>query len=562
MLIEKISKDERDIINCLREEYSNPSDSDFFNGSFVDCDTFLRYWSSAKTPMEKAFGDGLIVKTPIVTTIEDDELHGDMSRLFYTSEYTRVKNKIYETYSGLNRDEWDSRCVRDSAGIYYSFYELFRYWIFNESSWAENKYAGPTFEVVMPNGSRNKIASGCKVMKALGRLVKALDDESISEDFETLRLRQSQILNDARINAELCISIHPLDFMTASYNSNNWRSCMCWTDGEYRRGVVEMMNSPMVVVAYIESHKESLNFYCGRPREDKTWNSKRWREFFIVTPNVISGIKGYPYWNRGLEDAALKKLREMFGPIFGVNYSESIINWTADSECVESSRGDIYCRPHFECGPAMYNDFYGNNEYHTIFVENYHGEDERGNFWIDYSGPSECVCCGDVENEFDGEGELICTDCVTHYVCCKCGDEIYSEDDLISFHDRYYCRDCFENLDTCDSCGKMIDLDNDEDCMDFAVGLNDVTHTKVMRRKNNIVSCFSVCPDCAEKIFTNGTREVTHFTHFHFSDWNHWLPIVPHNRLSKAGRKFVGVKDLERFISFYANENTGEKNSD
>ena len=62
---------------------------------------------------------------------------------------------------------------------------------------------------------------GCKIMKILRKLAILVDSEAL---FESNRLRQSQIMNDARIKATLCLSIHPIDYLTASLNENNWRS--------------------------------------------------------------------------------------------------------------------------------------------------------------------------------------------------------------------------------------------------------------------------------------------------------------------------------------------------
>ena len=41
-----------------------------------------------------------------------------------------------------------------------------------------------------------------------------------------------------------------------SDNDYGWDSCMGWmNEGEYRLGTVEMMNSPCIVVAYIDGEE-------------------------------------------------------------------------------------------------------------------------------------------------------------------------------------------------------------------------------------------------------------------------------------------------------------------
>ena len=91
--------------------------------------------------------------------------------------------------------------------------------------------------------------------------------------FEQMRIKHSQILNKKRLKGTLCLSIHPLDYITISDNNCDWDSCMTWTGddcpGEYRLGTLEMMNSPSVVVAYLDS-KEPYH-----PLDDgRAWSNK------------------------------------------------------------------------------------------------------------------------------------------------------------------------------------------------------------------------------------------------------------------------------------------------
>jgi hypothetical protein len=102
------------------------------------------------------------------------------------------------------------------------------------------------------DGSKVTITLGMKFMKALGKVVEAYNLDQ--EMFEEFRIAHSQILNDKKLSGRLCLSIHPLDYMTMSDNESDWGSCMSWREGGcYRRGTVEMMTSPVVVVAYLKS---------------------------------------------------------------------------------------------------------------------------------------------------------------------------------------------------------------------------------------------------------------------------------------------------------------------
>lgn len=566
MLFEKLTKDEKDIIEILRHSYNDGEDGDFFRGEYVDTQTFLRFWESAKTPMAEAFGDRLIVKKSLNIMMEDDELYDKMRYVFWMNEFNHVRDAIWEMIEENNEEAWHSRTISDDHGRY-SLYELTHYRMFDTEHWVSNRYDGPTCEIKLPDGNVMKLAHGCKLMKALGRMAKVCG-ERIAEQFETVRLRQSQVLNEARINANLCISIHPLDYMTASYNNNDWRSCMCWEDGEYRRGVIEMMNSEMVVVAYIESKGNTLSWYNGPDEPRLEWNSKRWREFFIVRPDMISGIKGYPYWNRALEDEAITMLRDMFAPVFGAKYSTTIYHWDVANSVIDEKWG-LSVRPYMECGPAMYNDFYGDNEYHAVFVQGLQNDSEsyRGDCLpIFYSGESECVVCGGINVEFDGEGEIACTSCVEHYYCCKCGDAIYHRHDLIEVNGQYYCPYCYERLDTCSCCDEKVDPDNDSDCFQFCVtwneydnscsSTNDVLREKPLEGEEKFYEdgdliVMIVCGECIEKIFKDGRKELEKFFNDHRECYHYYI-AVPISHLTEYGLKTLfDAKDIEYFKAMH-----------
>lgn len=578
MLFERLSEDEKVLIELLRHNYTDAESTDFFEGEFVDTKTFLRFWEAEKAHMADAFNGNLIVKKPLNISLEGDELHDKMCSVFWSNECPTVREHIISTFEEANRNVWTDGCLINGADRHCSLSEIFNHTLFQVDNWISNVYDGPTCEIKAPNGDTVKLVHGCKLMKLLGRLAK-LCGPAIADAFENLRLKQSQVMNEAKITANLCISIHPLDFMTASLNDNDWRSCMCWDDGEYRRGVIEMMNSPMVVVAYIESKNQQLNWY-----NNLSWNSKRWREFFIVRNDIISGIKGYPYWNRNLEDAALNMLRDMFAPVFKQEYAPKIYTWAFGSPIVDNEF-DIDYAPNMSCGPAMYNDFYSDNEYHSILAVHAVGELEKSLYYrgpichvtdINYSGISECVCCGE-ESDFDSENDIVCVDCCKHYYCSHCGDIIQSRYDLYEVAGSYYCQYCFNELEHCDRCDAVIDVCNDESTIRFVVGWEDKTpdlyhqwhnyipNTEVMRScppgdetyEEQEIIVRNVCASCARYIFVDGTAEIYNPHYFCLSgssvfDTNY--AVIPLSHFTEAGLKELFYsRDIEYFKSYHTN---------
>lgn len=548
MLFEKLTDEEKSLIEIFRHNFNEDENTGSFVGEYVDTETFLRFWETEKAPLFEAFGGNFILRKPIQCTVEEDELYEKLGRLLWTPEFSSLRNSISSFVEIHNEDNWFNRRIMDIDGrSKVCLNEIFCWQIFTSEALVANSYDGPTVEINVGNGNVIKLIHGCKLMKFLGRLVKAMSSETMAEKFEYIRLRQSQIMNEANLRATLCLSIHPLDYMTASYNANDWRSCMSWEDGEFRRGVVEMMNSPMVVVAYLEADKQRLRFGNGAE-----WNSKRWREFFIVTPEMLSGIKGYPYWNRALEDEALQWLRQIFAPYYHSNYAEDIQVWDTESG-VYNEKYNIKVVPYMECGPAMYNDFYDGNDYHSIFVKDLN---MKRRFHINYSGASECICCGQ-DAYFDTEGHLYCTDCIHEIYCYKCGARL-DPDEAINHHDNYYCGYCFDNLPTCDCCGEHVE---DDYSRTFVIGRDSETTTDIIKKaedskwwRNPDPIYITICDDCGEKVFIKGNKIWREKLNF-YDVWYSSYPIVPLDELTPWAREhLIDAEDLEYFLKEKDNE--------
>lgn len=546
MLIEKVSSQEKRIIDIFRHNNSASEDTDFFTGSFVDCDTFLQYWEGAKLSWAQVFKDTLIFKKNIRVAVEEDDLYNELNNLRFSESYQNFVKRLSSIINHYN-PEAEIIISRPWGEVPYRIMSFLQHFIFDTDLWLKNIYEGPLITLNMPNSTSYKLTPGCKIMKIIGKLTNLADDAAnLSADFEEIRLKHSRIMNEAVLDATLCISIHPLDYITASYNANNWRSCMCWEDGEYRRGVIEMMNSPYVVVAYLESKKENLFFYESYNTHKMTWNSKKWREFFIVSPEIITGIKGYPYWNKEVEAEALKMIKDLFSSIYPQYKDINTISEFSPDEGYVNQENNSILKIRMYCGPAMYNDFYGDHPYQAYIPE---ATKNQELLHIFYSGESECVCCGRTTKhdyiEFDGEGELVCNNCIEHYTCCKCGDIIHYENDLFEFHDRYYCRYCYDNLLSCDYCGDTIDEDNDL-CLTFTVGkIYDSDTNIILRNLQDHPHRICVCDECSKKVFVNQRREL-YEPHPTYSDWFNYLPIITFDKITEYGLSVIDPDELEK----------------
>ena len=285
-----------------------------------------------------------------------------------------------------------------------------------------------------------KIFKGMRPMKIIQTFVKEFDgDEDL---FEAFRIWHSRQLNQQKIDGELCLSIHPLDFMTMSDNDNNWTSCMRWapnrkedcTIGDFRGGTVSCMNSPYMIIAYL--HNPNHKYHIP---EDETWewNSKQWRELFIVQDGIITEVKGYPFQDENLTNTCLKWIKDLANINLG---------WTYDDEEVNVSK-EINIDNHttlftFQPGTFMYKDI-GTLPIHRgrINPTNLLGkydiqecykpkEKEVWNTFIDipYGGICTCMCCGTEIIEDTATDIVMCKQCDTIVRCYKCGRPIYGMD--------------------------------------------------------------------------------------------------------------------------------------
>ena len=239
--------------------------------------------------------------------------------------------------------------------------------------------------------------------------------------FEEFRLAHSRYLNTAKLNGTLCLSIHPMDYLTMSHNTCGWTSCMNWPeDGSYRMGTVELMNSSNTIVAYLRNDDE-MHW------NDKSWNNKKWRSLFVVDPELLISVKGYPYTAEPLAVAALNWIKELVEPLWGQFYPiDKISVWDA----MHYQGMKITINPETGYSYKMYNDF-GTCDHWGCLRKDYLYCDVLP---IRYGGPQQCMVCG----ALDGTTDFY--DDENHVCCCTCED-----DDTGALH--------------CNHCGRCISSD-------------------------------------------------------------------------------------------------------
>ena len=460
-----LTDNEIKMITNLREHIGD----NYSSQAPVDTNTWLNAWNDAKNiSCNIIFKDKLIFTKKINYKKSEDELLEEISRWRY-----KENNDFFERFSDTVCKPIENKYRELDAARYWSIYNLI-----SDSCLASNIYDGDNYTISLPNGKDFYLNTGCKVSRAIGKLASAFGIDG----WEPIRISISRVLNQKDITGTLCLSIHPLDYLTASYNHSNWGSCMDIYEGDYRRGVIEMMNSHMVITAYlINDHNPTMNF------EDGVWNNKRWREFFIFTPELTCGIKGYPYWNRELETIVLDWIREL---------SANEINWESTLYKYEPDGGsENQHQLTFVCGPAMYCDVYGGNEYY-YYISDKFNTNEYYEFF--YSGLSECAVCGGECESDDDCHSVTCEDCFERVHCDMCNDK-YPIDELVEFRGCHLCSGCYDSLPACECCN---DINFEEDMIYVPYLGKKINDHHALLIEQSI--CF--CRDCYTKIFKKDTK--------------------------------------------------------
>ena len=305
------------------------------------------------------------------------------------------------------------------------------------------------------NNKLYKINKGQKYTKAVRAIANAFGYEK-PQLIEQFIIEHSKVLNNKSIKGTLCLSIHPMDYITLSDNSNRWTSCLSWDEeGCHQAGVIEMITSPTALVAYLKSDNTVYEF------GNYQWNSKKWRELFMVDQHYIICNKQYPFSIIESQNKVLSIIKPFVEEVFG-EYSEKMT--------FTEYRGILGDYPTLITN-HMYDDTHGKTKvcYNKKITENY---------LMKFSGNSVCIRCG--KQEIFTSESLLCSDCGDFGMCDHCGDYI-SEDEssYITVNGEIICEYCFDT--SYNHCSECYEIFRDEDllCIEYQNGLR-----------------AAVCPNC------------------------------------------------------------------
>lgn len=475
----------------------------------------LRYWDSNKERLFKMFGENLILSKQVMIAKESGDLEREIGYSMCERDggmgyfYREMSNCVDRNWREMGVNRWSVMDLFSNYGL------------------AQNSYQGDSFIVNVPNGGKPiQVQHGCKPVKILGKIAQAYGIAG----FEEFRLSHSRILNQKMMKGELCLSIHPMDYMTMSDNDCDWDSCMSWRNsGCYRRGTVEMMNSDCVVVAYLRA-SEDMRFY------DKYWNNKKWRCLFVVRPECIVSVKGYPYCHDGLNDEVINWLAQLATANLGWEYKSAV--YDMEHEHWFKVDGDESWKFNFYTH-TMYNDFGCCT--HRIRVSANPETKYEHRYEITYSGEEVCMWCGSSCSDYDGEEPLVCNSCSDYAYCCCCEDRI-SPDDAIEVDGSYYCRYCYDDhVMECPISGRE---HHESDFAQVFVFPDETQETDMTTSNpyschlnlNDICDPYVVNDETFKKYFKKENREFSHFGAY----WREYYYV----RLSELTEDGLALFDL------------------
>lgn len=404
----------------------------------------LRYWNKNKTTLFKALGGSLrvskMIDVPKNNRARMNELEGiyhpyiinyDTDVIYVKSNFERIRRLTHNEFIADVLFYWVNKnyCIEDLSIIT----ELFLHRNFDtgyiQTLIADRPYRCKDFNCTIKNGM--------KTLRTIQKVLKATRYPHMNL-FQQWSNTVNRISCTEEFKSKLTISIHPIDFISMSDNNCNWRSCMSWANtGCYRSGTLEMMNSNIAVVAYLEA----ANPFTLSLDEDHKYNipNKRWRSLFFIHKDILLSGKSYPNHNTTLDIMVLDFLRELVKK--NLNWDYQFIN--QEYQDMKHLEGNFYVRDIWYPGYNVYHQnshkilVYTNAMYNDIIESKY------PKYWccrnkvkktikICLSGPATCICCGNKILEpteiidYDSIGtQLICDKCIENKTCYTCGRTNY-----------------------------------------------------------------------------------------------------------------------------------------
>lgn len=321
------------------------------------------------------------------------------------------------------------------------------------------------------------VPTGMKLVKSF----KFFESDQIS--LEQLQNKASMIIQEDKIEGKLCFSVHPLDFLSSSENTYNWRSCHA-LDGEYRAGNLSYMVDSSTIMVYLKSDKGDVrlpNFPA-----DVSWNSKKWRMLLFLDDNWQAMFAGrqYPFDSVGALSLIQKNIVQILG-IQDCRWNVRWSNWHNDEvhshtwdHHEENEEIEVFFRDtYLPIGRRLYTkrqlitDVEGSKHFNdlinsTVYIPYYcYNMYYNGELHFTIGGMTPCLCCGN--GDMAVTDSMLCVDCELDHGCSEdemfitcdcCGRRMLDSDaHWVAGAEEYVCDGCLATeCSECESCGDLV----------------------------------------------------------------------------------------------------------
>ena len=358
----------------------------------------------------------------------------------------------------------------------YEYYDLARFVFEQESGFFNNLTVS---DYLTENGK--KIQKGTKLVRAF----KYFAEGRVLEDIQN---EASRIIQENKIEGTLCLSIHPLDFLSLSENTHKWRSCHA-LDGEYRAGNLSYMMDSCTIICYLKSEEDTIlpSFPADVP-----WNNKKWRVLLFKSDdgNMVIAGRQYPFATQAGMDMLLEKVL----PQVYLSPTSNNHGWSCWSNClidkvqlndrfnvylngpylpINRSLKNIHDVVHNGKGSKHFNDVLNSSFYKPIYTVKYIksifddisdkvlcSHPDTTHFHI--GAYTYCLKCGE-EECMDSADTMMCYNCECEYgknesdlfATCSCCSRTMLYEDMCFVEEENVCPICYDLYCVeCEECGE------------------------------------------------------------------------------------------------------------
>ena len=302
------------------------------------------------------------------------------------------------------------------------------------------------------------VKKGSKIIKSFKHF------ERDKEKLVSMQNEASLLIQNVKVTGKLCLSVHPLDYLSSSENQYNWRSCHA-LDGEYRAGNLSYMADKVTVVAYLKGDNDVIlpSFPSTVP-----WNNKKWRMLMFISEDeeLVFAGRQYPFST----DRALTLCKNMLSAIgLKPSYYSDWTDGKVANVGVGKNKLNLYENYLYINGylylqkdilqdakySAHFNDLIHSSYYEPKYIwkEEIFGVDKPEYKQMTIGSCTRCVKCG--EFAVASSETMLCNDCFNIYGecmedrcrCSECGEFDWIEDMVyLTDEDRYICTSCSSDL--------------------------------------------------------------------------------------------------------------------